>query len=295
MTVKILICGFKGQVGHCLLNQAQARDWNVLAVDRDELDITDRQAVLAQAGAFQPHLIINAAAHTAVDKAEVEIDASYAINRDGPAYLAEAAHSVGAVMLHISTDYVFAGNKDGLYVETDAVDPQGVYGASKLAGEVAVAELCSRHLILRTAWVFGEHGNNFVKTMLRLGAQRDSLGVVADQWGGPTYAGDIAAALLSMAEQALRPDFANWGVYHFAGEPHVSWHGFATSIFNAAVAQGLLARSPQVNVIATCDYPTPAQRPANSRLDCSRINTIFGIMPSNWQSSLSDLAPYMPA
>jgi dTDP-4-dehydrorhamnose reductase len=295
MTIKLLLTGFKGQVGHCLLNQAQARGWNVLAVDRDELDITDRQSVLAQVAAFQPHVIINAAAHTAVDKAEVEIDASYAINRDGPAYLAEAAHSVGAVMLHISTDYVFAGNKDGLYVETDAVDPQGVYGASKLAGEVAVAEHCLRHLVLRTAWVFGEHGNNFVKTMLRLGSQRDSLGVVADQWGGPTFAGDIAAALLSMAEQALQPDFANWGVYHFAGEPHVSWHGFATSIFNAAVAQGLLSRSPQVNAIGTSDYPTPAQRPANSRLDCSRISTIFGIMPSNWHSALSDLRPYMPA
>lgn len=295
MAIKLLLTGFKGQVGHCLLNQAQARGWSVLAVDRDELDIRDREAVLRTVSQWQPQVIINAAAHTAVDKAESEIDASYAINRDGPAYLAAAANSVGAVMLHISTDYVFAGNKDGLYVETDPVDPQGVYGASKLAGELAVAEHCPRHLNLRTAWVFGEHGNNFVKTMLRLGSQRDSLGVVADQFGGPTYAGDIAAALLSMAEQALQPDFAHWGIYHFAGEPHVSWHGFATSIFNAAVAQGLLARAPQVNAIATSDYPTPAQRPANSRLDCSRINTIFGIMPSDWQSALSDLGAYMPA
>lgn len=295
MVGKLLVTGFKGQVGHCLMQQAHALGWLVLGVDRDELDITQKADVQKLVAEFAPDVIINAAAHTAVDKAELEIDASYAINRDGPAYLAEAAHGVGAEMLHISTDYVFAGNKDGLYVETDAVDPQGVYGASKLAGELAVAEHCPRHLILRTAWVFGEHGNNFVKTMLRLGSQRDSLGVVADQFGGPTYAGDIAAALLSMAEQALQPDFAHWGVYHFAGEPHVSWHGFATSIFDAAVAQGLLARTPQVNAIATCDYPTPAQRPANSRLDCSRITTIFGIMPSNWQSALSDLGPYMPA
>ncbi len=295
MLGRLLVTGFKGQVGHCLMQQAQALPWLVLGVDRDELDITQKADVHKLVAEFAPDVIINAAAHTAVDKAEVEIEASYAINRDGPAYLAEAAHSVGAVMLHISTDYVFAGNKDGLYVETDAVDPQGVYGASKLAGEVAVAEHCSRHLILRTAWVCGEHGNNFVKTMLRLGAQRDSLGVVADQFGGPTYAGDIAAALLTMAEQALQPDFSAWGVYHFAGEPHVSWYGFSASIFNAAVAQGLLACSPQVNSIATRDYPTPAQRPANSRLDCSRINTIFGIMPSNWQSALSELGPYMPA
>jgi len=292
---KLMIVGAKGQVGNCLVNAASSLGFIILAVDRDELDITDRVAVSTQVSAFKPDVIINAAAHTAVDKAEVELDASYAINRDGPAYLAKAAHGVGAVMLHISTDYVFAGNKDGLYVETDPVDPQGVYGASKLAGEVAVAEHCARHLILRTAWVFGEHGNNFVKTMLRLGSQRDSLGVVADQFGGPTYAGDIAAALLAMAQRALQPDFMDWGIYHFAGEPHVSWHGFATTIFDAGVAQGLLVQSPLVNPIATADYPTPAKRPANSRLDCSRIHAVFGIMPSDWQAALSDLSPYMPA
>ena len=295
MTIRLLIAGSKGQVGHFLMQQAQALEWQVLGVDRDELDITKDADVQKLGAAFAPDVIINAAAHTAVDKAEVEIDASYAINRDGPAYLAKAAHSVGAVMLHISTDYVFAGNKDGLYVETDSVDPQGVYGASKLAGEVAVAEHCVRHLILRTAWVFGEHGNNFVKTMLRLGSQRDSLGVVADQFGGPTYAGDIAAALLAMAQQALQPDFMDWGIYHFAGEPHVSWHEFSTTIFAAGVAQGLLVQSPLVNPIATADYPTPAKRPANSQLDCSSIHAVFGIMPSDWQAALSDLSPYMPA
>ena len=292
---KLMIVGAKGQVGNCLVNAASSLGFIILAVDRDELDITDRVAVSTQVSAFKPDVIINAAAHTAVDRAEVEIDASYAINRDGPAYLAKAAHSVGAVMLNISTDYVFAGNKDGLYVETDSVDPQGVYGASKLAGEVAVAEHSARHLILRTAWVFGEHGNNFVKTMLRLGSQRDSLGVVADQFGGPTYAGDIAAALLVMAQRAVQPDFMDWGIYHFAGEPHVSWHEFATTIFDAGVAQGLLVQSPLVNSIATADYPTPAKRPANSRLDCSRIQSVFGIMPSDWQAALSDLSPYMPA
>ena len=295
MTIRLLITGSKGQVGHCLVQQGSRLRWKVLAIDRDELDICDQAAVSAAIQSFKPDVIINAAAHTAVDKAEVEIDASYAINREGPTYLAEAAQQVGAVLLHISTDYVFAGNKEGLYVETDPVDPQGVYGASKLAGEQAVAEHCTRHLILRTAWVFGEHGNNFVKTMLRLGSQRDSLGVVADQFGGPTYAVDIAAALLTMAKQALQPDFCAWGIYHFAGEPHVSWHGFAATIFDAGVAQGLLVQSPLVNPIATTDYPTPANRPANSRLDCSRIHSVFGIMPSDWQAALSDLSPYMPA
>ena len=295
MTVKLLLTGYKGQVGHCLLKQAQALGWSVLAVDRDELDITDKSAVFAKTEAFAPHVIINAAAHTAVDRAETDVENSYAINRDGAAFLAQAATEVGAVMLHISTDYVFAGDKEGLYVESDPVDPQGVYGSSKLAGELAVAEYCPQHLILRTAWVFGEHGNNFVKTMLRLGSQRDSLGVVADQFGGPTYAGDIATALLTMAEQALRADFSDWGTYHFAGEPHVSWHGFASAIFDAGVVQRLLERRPSVSPITTADYPTPAKRPVNSRLDCSRIHLVFGIMPSDWQVALSDLSSYMPA
>ena len=295
MTLKLLLTGAKGQVGSSLLQQAQGLGWQVLAVDRDELDITNQNAVIAAVSEFAPDIIINAAAHTAVDKAETDEAASYAINRDGPAYLAEAAQQVGAILLHISTDYVFAGDKDGLYVESDAVAPQGVYGASKLAGELAVAAHCQRHLILRTAWVFGEHGNNFVKTMLRLGIQRDSLGVVADQYGGPTHAADIAAALLTMAQRALLPDFCAWGVYHFAGEPHVSWHGFASTIFAAANAQGLLPKVPVVNPIATADYPTPAKRPANSRLDCSRIQQVFGIQPSDWRAVLTDLTPYMPA
>ena len=290
-----MITGAYGQVGFCLTQQALANGWDVLAIDRDKLDITDPQAVNALVKEYQPDVIINAAAHTAVDKAETEIDASYAINRDGPKYLAEAAASVDAAMLHISTDYVFSGDKEGTYSEADPVAPQGVYGASKLAGEEAVITANSKHIILRTAWVFGEHGNNFVKTMLRLGGQRDSLGVVADQFGGPTYAGDIASALLIMAQQALQPDFTAWGIYHFAGEPHVSWHGFATTIFDAGVCQGLLVRRPLVNPIATVEYPTPAKRPANSRLDCSRIHSVFGIMPSDWHAALADLSPYMSA
>ena len=292
MAGKLLVTGFKGQVGHCLVQQATQLGWEILAVDRDELDITCREAVLQAINEFKPDAIINAAAHTAVDKAETEVDASYAINRDGPANLAEGANAVGAVMLHISTDYVFAGDKQGVYLESDPVDPQGVYGASKLAGEEVVAAKSPRHLILRTAWVFGEHGNNFVKTMLRLGASRDSLGIVADQFGGPTYAGDIAAALLKMAQQALQPDFSQWGVYHFAGEPHVSWFEFAAAIFKVAGEQGVLAKLPELKGIGTADYPTPARRPANSRLDCGKIRQVFAIEPSNWQAALQNIKAY---
>lgn len=287
-----MIVGARGQVGSLLHLQASQHGFDVMAVDRDELDITDPLAVNRQVLQWCPQVIVNAAAHTAVDKAESDVDASFAINRDGPAHLAAAAEAVGAVLLHISTDYVFAGDKEGLYVETDPVSPQGVYGASKLAGEQAVMAGCSRHLILRTAWVFGEHGNNFVKTMLRLAASRDSLGIVADQFGGPTYAGDIAAALLVMAQQALVPDFSQWGIYHFAGEPHVSWYDFANAIFHEASVQGVLVRLPAVKGIATSDYPTPAKRPANSKLDCQKIQQVFGIAPSDWRQALKNIKAY---
>lgn len=292
---KIMITGAYGQVGFCLTQQAKESGWDILAIDRDKLDITDPQAVNALVKEYQPDVIINAAAHTAVDKAETEIEVSYLINRNGPQYLAEAAASVGAAILHISTDYVFAGDKDGIYTESDPVAPQGVYGASKLAGEEAVLAANPKHIILRTAWVFGEHGNNFVKTMLRLGAQRDQLGIVADQFGGPTYAGDIAAALLTMAENTVAaPATVKWGIYHFAGEPHVNWHQFAQAIFDKAVEYQLLTKIPQLNELTTADYPTLAKRPANSRLDCRKIFKEFGIQPSNWQRALENIHAYMP-
>lgn len=296
--MKILVTGSNGQVGSCLVKQLTGLpEIESLAVDRTQLDITDRDAVNKLVNEFKPDAIINAAAHTAVDKAEQEVELSYAINRDGPKYLAQAAHAVGATILHVSTDYVFAGDKNGEYVETDEVASQGVYGQSKLAGELAVAEACPRHIILRTAWVFCETGNNFVKTMLRLAQTRDELGVVADQFGGPTYAGDIAATLLTMA-QSLHNGNHDYGIYHFAGLPHVCWHQFATKIFNEANKQGILInnglkKSMRVNAITTEQYPTPAKRPANSKLDCRKIEQTFGIKPSYWQAALSNLKGYL--
>lgn len=187
---------------------------------------------------------------------------------------------------------MFAGDKVGEYVETDAVAPQGVYGQSKLAGELAVAAACPRHIILRTAWVFCETGNNFVKTMLRLAQTRDELGVVADQFGGPTYAGDIANGLIIMAK-ALYSDNNHYGVYHFAGKPHVSWHQFALEIFAKANEQSMLNKSILVNSITSEQYPTPAKRPANSQLDCRKIEQIFGIKPSDWKMALKNLNSYL--
>lgn len=291
--MKILITGSNGQVGSCLvkiLNQMPEIEF--LAVDRDQLDITDPNAVNKLVNEFKPDAIINAAAHTAVDKAEQEVELSYAINRDGAQFLAQAANSVGATILHISTDYVFAGDKVGEYVETDVVGPQGIYGQSKLAGELAVASACPRHIILRTAWVFSETGNNFVKTMLRLAQTRNELAVVADQFGGPTYAGDIANALIIMAK-ALHTGNNHYGVYHFAGLPHVSWHQFAMEVFAKGKAQGVLNKNILVNGITSEQYPTLAKRPANSKLDCLKIEQIFGIMPSDWQAALKNLNSYM--
>lgn len=289
--MKVLITGSNGQVGHCLVSQLK-NESEILAVDRNELDITDREAVQKTVKEFNPDVIINAAAHTAVDKAEEEVELSYAINREGPKYLAEAAEGIGAAILHISTDYVFSGDKTGLYVEADPTSPQGVYGQSKLAGEEAVASTASKYVILRTAWVFGEHGNNFVKTMLRLGKERDSLGIVGDQFGGPTYAGDIAAALVNIANNIVAGRAIEYGVYHFAGMPHVSWFEFAQTIFDKAVKQNVLQKSPELKSIATTDYPTLAKRPANSKLDTTKISQEFGIEASDWRMALANLAVY---
>ncbi len=231
--MKVLITGSQGQVGQCLVSVLSERnDIEAVAYDRDLLDITSEEKVKITLAELKPDVIINAAAHTAVDKAETDIEMSYAINRDGPLHLAKAAQSLDALLMHISTDYVFDGDKSDPYVETDTPNPKGVYGQSKLAGEEAVAEHCSRYTILRTAWVFGEHGNNFVKTMLRLGKERPELGIIGDQFGGPTYAGDIANALVMMMDQFNGQEQS--GIYHFSGQPHVSWYQFAKAIFVSA-------------------------------------------------------------
>ena len=288
---KFLITGAKGQVGHCLTEQLTGKA-EILAVDRDELDITDQSAVKKIVKTFKPDVIINAAAHTAVDRAESEVELSEAINVKGPQYLAEAANEIGAVILHISTDYVFEGTGSGEYKEDDQTNPQGVYGRTKLAGEIAVQQANPRSIILRTAWVFGEHGHNFVKTMLRLAKDRDSLGIVGDQFGGPTYAGDIAKALIEIANQILAGKENAFGVYHFTGKPYVSWYEFAKAIFAEAELQKILEKSPLVNSIATSDYPTPAKRPANSRLDLTKIKQVFNIEPSDWQVALKNIKTY---
>jgi dTDP-4-dehydrorhamnose reductase len=291
--MKVLVTGANGQVGHCLQQQLSESDWEFLALTRAELDISDAQAVENAVQEFQPDVIINAAAYTAVDKAEQEHELAFAINRDGPANLARAAKHLNAAILHISTDYVFAGDASSTYSEDAATAPQGIYGQSKLEGEQAVVAANEKHIILRTAWVFGEHGNNFVKTMIRLGSTRDTLGIVADQEGGPTYAGDIAKALLLIAKQYANGKNIAWGTYHYSGLPHISWFGFAQHIFAEVEQTKFFSKPiPQLNAITTADYPTPAKRPANSKLDCSKIEQAFGITPSDWQLALKNINAY---
>lgn len=290
---RILITGGSGQVGHCL--KAQLQGCAELSVpDSTALNIADRRSVRQTVETFRPDYIINAAAYTAVDKAESDAERAFAVNREGARHLAEAAEAAGAAMLHISTDYVFDGAGGAPYDEAAQTAPQNIYGASKLAGEQAVLAACRRAVVMRTSWVFGAHGQNFVKTMLRLGRERDSLGIVADQYGAPTAAADIAAALITIVRRHTPEQLAERaGIYHYCGSPYASWFEFAETIFAEAVAQGVLAKIPAVKPITTADYPTPAKRPADSRLDCGKIRTVFGIGPCDWHSALSDLRPYL--
>ena len=293
----ILITGANGQVGKALqyLVEAEWANNNTLTcyfADRATLDISNKADIHAFCQNKKIDIIINCAAYTAVDKAESESEQAYAINSDGPKNLAQVAEELGAALLHISTDYVFSGDKKDEYLELDETAPQGVYGASKLAGEQAVAQYCTRHIILRTAWVFGEYGNNFVKTMLRLAQTHNELGVVADQYGAPTYAGDIARALLTIAQRIAEVKAVTWGIYHYAGYPHVNWHQFAQAIFKQASEAGVIAPSPTVNALTTSQYPTPAKRPANSKLNCDKITVTMGIPPSDWVAALENIQAY---
>ncbi len=286
---RILVAGARGQVGVELLSRGAALGFSMSGLDLPEIDITDAASVARALDAEAPSLIINAAAYTAVDKAESEPALAQAVNADGPKVLAEAAAARGLPLFHISTDYVFDGNKQGPYLETDPVSPLGVYGRTKAAGDDAVRAALETHIILRTAWVYSPQGSNFVKTMLRLAGERDELTVVADQHGCPTAAGDIADALLTIAARyRSRPDSLNgaWGTYHFCSGPATTWCGFAEAIMAGATKRG--ARGVPVRAITTADYPTPAARPANSVLDCTKIEAAFGLAPRPWHTALDE-------
>lgn len=294
MTERLVLVVGAGQLGTELMRRRWPEGWAPVQRTREHLDITDGAAVLAELRELRPALVVNAAAYTAVDQAESEADLAYAVNRDGPAHLAAACADVGAALVHVSTDYVFDGRKDGAYSESDPVSPLGVYGQSKEAGERAVREALDRALILRTSWVFSAHGRNFVKTMLRLARERQELRVVADQTGCPTGADDLAAAIVHAAELCLSDDGAGlWGTYHVCGAGPTTWHGFAQAIVDGQAAA--TGKHPTVVPITTQDYPTPARRPANSVLSTERFSATFGFAPRAWQDSLSDVLAELQA
>jgi dTDP-4-dehydrorhamnose reductase len=291
---KLLITGANGQVGFILSKKLKNEaKHEVLALAHGELDITNKEAVLSIVDSFDPDVIINCAAYTDVDKAESKIKLAYDVNANGVKYLAEAANRCNATILHISTDYVFDGGKTDKYTEKDIIHPISVYGSSKAKGDTILLSLSSKAIILRTSWVFGEHGNNFVKTMLGLAKSKDTLAVVSDQIGGPTYAKDVATALIYIAEQIIEDENIRYGIYNFAGEPCVSWYDFSKTIFEEAVSQNVLEKSPLVNAITTADYLTPAKRPLNSCLDLTKIQQVFGIQPSDWQAALKNIKAYI--
>ncbi|WP_312358673.1 dTDP-4-dehydrorhamnose reductase [Stutzerimonas balearica] len=286
--MKILVCGATGQIGRSLVMQGSAYGLEVVGLSHAQLDLTDAWRVRRTLEQLRPALVINAAAYTQVDAAEEHSRLAYAVNRDGAAVLAEVAERLGAPLFHLSTDYVFDGQARRPYKENDTTAPLGIYGASKLAGERAIAEQLDRHLILRTSWVYGEHGGNFVKSMLRLAA-RPELRIVDDQIGCPSSAERIASVLLELARRYATTGELAWGLYHYSGRSACSWYAFACEIFRQAKEVGLIHRLPNLSPIPTSEYPTPARRPAWSVLDCSRFESAFELDTIDWQADLRAL------
>jgi dTDP-4-dehydrorhamnose reductase len=281
--MKILVLGCKGQLGRCLNDQLINTEHEVIYTSREQIDIGDFEVAKNQILEISPDLIINATAYTAVDKAEEDQKTANLINHLAVKNIADICNQLKCWLIHVSTDYVFDGNSKVPYKEDDETNPQGAYGETKLKGELAIQASGCKHIILRTAWVFSEYGNNFLKTMLRLGAERDELSIVGDQIGCPTYAQDIARSIVEIAPQ-LNSRKDN-DIYHYCGDQPCSWYDFANAIFDQAMTNNLKIPSI-VNSIETSAYPTPAKRPAFSVLDCSKMENECGVLSSNWQEGI---------
>jgi dTDP-4-dehydrorhamnose reductase len=284
--MKLWITGANGQVGSALVKQAINKDYEVIATTRSDLDITDSKQVNFFVDKHQFDVIINAAAYTAVDKAETDSEHAYQVNAEAVKYLAQAALNLDVPLLHISTDYVFDGVKLSPYDESDSICPVNIYGASKRKGEEYLELSGVKFINLRTSWVFGSEGDNFVKTMVRLANEREELGVIDDQKGGPTFAADIASTLLTIAKKVTETEFSEWGTYHYSGAPNVTWWGFAKYAIDKAFEKGLVEKLPTLNKLTTVQYPTPAKRPLNSRLKNEKIQKLFHVEHSDWKAGV---------
>ena len=293
--MRLAVTGRNGQVVQSLVERARAHpEVVVIAVGRPDLDLTDPATIRPALEAARPDIVVSAAAYTAVDRAEDEPDLAYAVNEAGAGHVARAAAAMGVPVIHLSTDYVFSGEGGHPWREDDGPAPSGVYGASKLAGEAAVARANPRHVILRTAWVYSPFGANFVKTMLRLAQTRDEIGVVADQWGNPTSALDMADGIIHAVVMLQRAeDFSPWGIYHLAGTGATSWSAFARHILDTSKLHG--GPHARVGDIATADYPTRAERPKNSRLSSEKFGKIFGWTAPDWKQSAEQIVARLVA
>lgn len=283
--MKILISGQHGQVSRELQRRLSAT-CELVVLGRDQLDLAHPHQIRQQVQRVRPDLIINAAAHTAVDQAESEPEAAFAINATAPGILAEEALALDIPLIHYSTDYVFDGSKSEPYNEADAPNPLGVYGKSKLAGEQAITAVQGKHLILRTSWVYSSHGRNFLLTMQRLLQEKPELRIVADQIGAPTWAGTIANSTLALIERWQAGQIGAWGTYHLTAQGETSWFGFAQAIGEALRQQGKPCAT--LVPIPSSDYPTPAARPLNSRLDCTRLKREWAVSQPDWQTALRE-------
>ncbi len=292
--MNILITGAKGQLGTELLRQSPDRCFSAFPVDLPEVDITSSDLVRAAIHDAGASLVINCAAYTQVDMAESQDMIAYRVNSLGPAILAHVCSEAKIPLIHISTDFVFDGRQRTPYLETDSVSPISVYGKSKAAGDAAVEKILNRHIILRTAWLYALHGHNFVRTILRLGAERDTVKVVSDQLGCPTCAVDLAETLLALAEAVRTQGEIAWGTYHYCGKGVISWYEFAQAILDIAKPY-ISLKTSQVDPITTDQYPTPAKRPAYSVLNCEKIQNEFGIYPKPWRESLEKMIYLMLA
>ena len=291
--MKVLVTGANGQVGWELQNQSCCYNFDLYALDHKSLDITDTKAISEQVMRYQPEIIINTAGYTSVDLAEQEDSVAHAVNCSGPRRLAEICKETSTMLIHLSTDYVFNGFQDEPYIEEDTTDPVNVYGITKLEGENKIRSILDDHIILRTSWVFGNHGNNFIKTIINLAKEKKEIKVIDDQYGCPTSAKSVAKSILDLTRSYFTQKRFQFGTYHYTGLPITTWYTFAKEGLNIALRENLIPEIPLIKPVSSEEYKTLSRRPINSSLSSKKIQNTFGIKPSDWISDLEYMIAHL--